>query len=645
MAKGVGLDPGEHSVKVVEIDGSLRKVRLAKVRIERVAANGDAQEHAKTEAQTAWHAFKDAHVSRENLTLAVPCREAVLRTLTLPFVGAEQIRKVVKFEAESEIHSHNVDDMVVDFHVLEEDKESGETKALVAAVPKSYLRVQLQALDRAGLDPESVDLDLMALYRVAHWCGALTGLVPGAEPAAEEADAAVAAPGRMGRLVLDIGARTTRAVVTVDGAIVDMRGLRLGVDSIAADVAAARGVTLEQAREVVVRMLAGGEEEVYAVVTDEPATAEELEADTEAATTALAPIEVPAEFVRTAQARFLADLRRELLRFLAGIPAIAGIELAWVTGGGSRLPELHEMVTGLIGGPCLELDVLGSLSHSLPPEEAAEVGPRIAVAVGLALRPLGASSGFEFRTEDLAFTKKFDRIKFPLAITAMLALFLTVVYALKTQKELVALRNDFGATIPAAARGGGRVAEQRPEFSGYVGTLLGRAGWFSQPKNFDPREYNKLLEEVEAQPVFKRLALVRERVRAQHRKQQTESGIYQDLKLGSGLGVLAEMAKVIQSVENKLGRFLVTDIHLRLEAQDANRSLSFRVAVRGQDYTSKYVALENAFAEAAKDPKSAFLELGKRMRDEEPFTDSEGPGAFYELRMVLKPEKSFPAYP
>src|SRR5687768_12639451 len=127
MAKGVGLDIGGYEVKVVELDGSYKKPRLAKVSIDR-AETSAGDDEASRAAETL-HVLKDAGIARENVCLAFPCREAVLRTITVPFTGEENIRKVIKFEVEGSIHSHNVDDMVVDFLTL--DAQASQTKVLV----------------------------------------------------------------------------------------------------------------------------------------------------------------------------------------------------------------------------------------------------------------------------------------------------------------------------------------------------------------------------------------------------------------------------------------------------------------------------------------------------------------------------------
>ncbi|MGA1526089.1 MAG: hypothetical protein ACO4CZ_19160, partial [Planctomycetota bacterium] len=113
MARGVGLDAGAFEVKVVELDGSFRKPRLTKVSIDRVAAAPAAMsddQRAAFEADAALQALKDQKISRQGLNLGFPGREVVLRNLRIPFTGDDAIRKVIKFEAENAIHSHNVDD-------------------------------------------------------------------------------------------------------------------------------------------------------------------------------------------------------------------------------------------------------------------------------------------------------------------------------------------------------------------------------------------------------------------------------------------------------------------------------------------------------------------------------------------------------
>src|SRR5262245_41287819 len=113
MAKVTGIDLGDQTVKVVELDGSYRKTRLLRHRVEPIGAVADGEARPDAVAAAVKAALSAIRAGGE-LRVGYPSREAVLRTLDMPFTGHDAIRKVVKSEVESEIHSHAVDDMVVD---------------------------------------------------------------------------------------------------------------------------------------------------------------------------------------------------------------------------------------------------------------------------------------------------------------------------------------------------------------------------------------------------------------------------------------------------------------------------------------------------------------------------------------------------
>src|SRR5580765_5645365 len=209
MAKSIGIDAGDHSVKVVEIDGSYRKTRLLRCRVEPVPAAPDGPERAAATALAITTAMKAGKIGGDSV-LGHPSREAVLRTIDVPFSGRDAIRKVIKAEVEGAIQSQSVDEMVVDF--LEVGKGAEGSKVLVAAIPKQGLREVLEALADGGVEPEHVDLDAMAVYRTADWCGAFTP--PASAPVPTDADAA---PPSTTNIVLDLGARSTRVLVVTDG--------------------------------------------------------------------------------------------------------------------------------------------------------------------------------------------------------------------------------------------------------------------------------------------------------------------------------------------------------------------------------------------------------------------------------------------
>ena len=647
MAKAAGIDAGEFEVKVVELDGSYRRPRLARVFVEPVAQGstrvGD-EDHAFREAEAIAAALEGGGLGKDSLRMSFPCREAVLRVLNVPFVGEDQIRKVIKFEAEGSIHSHNVDDMVVDFHVLAED--DAETRVLIAAVPKPPMRTVLSALERSGVEPVTVDLDTMALLRCAEWCGVFDD-----DGGDEEADGSdLPALGAPSRVVLDLGARSTRVLVVVNGALIDMRALRIGSDSIVEDVSQKIEVDAHEARDAVWKSLTSGDDGWVEIVDPEAD-----EDDGEGAALSVAAdgerTLVVHDDVAAARDRYLGRLRLELNRFLASVGSSNAVEAVWMTGGASEIPGVGELLEEVFGVEMQPLDVLGNLNHKLTPEEEADLGPRLAVAVGLALQGLGGNGGFNLRREDLAFTKGFDRIKFPLAVACMLALFLALVYAVGLYKELGGLKQQYGAIYTQTEKQGRRGATRTEvKFYGYLGNLVNPGMWFGNSKTYDEREYDKLIQRLVDTPVFDRLGRVENALKSHFRELQQESGYYPDLRMGSGLGALCELSELLLELEPRLGRYLVTDLEVRLPYSERNRFVKFNIVLRSDEQSGFRQKGEQVLVEALQQrcglPTSAFASLEETTERKVYPEDSDGRGSYeLQVRINLKPEDQYPVFP
>ncbi|GAB4136496.1 MAG: hypothetical protein Fur0037_01090 [Planctomycetota bacterium] len=625
MVKAIGIDAGDSAVKAVLLDGSYRKVRLLKARVER------ALDPAEDRAEAIQRALKDGGLGTSNARLGHPCREAVLRTIEVPFRGRDAIRKIVKSEVESAIHSHSVDDMVVDFH--EVAAGDAGSKILVAAIPKEPLRKRLKELEKRGIEPEVVDLDTMALYRVAHWCGAFDRGAA-APQAAAEAEMPVTAEGmpsprRSVTAVLDIGARSTRVILVDGGALIEMRALRLGDQSIGDDLAAALGLDAVAAQQAALACLASGGDQMA-----RPAASFAGEEEGEPA--ALPAVAVPHEDVERAAEEFLRRLARELTRFLVSVGGISTVDAVFMTGGGSRLPGMGEMLAEVFGSEPCELDVLGRLQHDLSEEDAAELSPSLAVAVGLALGPMGGPAGFNLRQEDLVFTRGFERVKFPLAILCMVALFTCVIWGLKLNNDLKNLEYRIGRTYSAAE---GR--NKDPSFFGMLSTFPG--GWFNDTTRFPKDRYRSLVAELLAAPVERRLEIVKNRLGQIVEKEQNESGIYEDLSLESGLAVLVRFAEMLEMHKGELGRFLVTKISLSLAANANQRYLDFTVVFRGDDFRGRtgIGALRAAIKDECARADSPFLAFDENSFRENVFADKDETGvegAYYDIRIDVKPQ-------
>jgi Tfp pilus assembly PilM family ATPase len=628
MAKTLGIDVGDHSVKVVELDGSYRKARLLRVHTEVIA---DAEVRAEAVAAAAKAAIDSG--MRGEVCLGHPCREAVLRSLELPFRGRDAIRKVVKAEVEGEIHSHTVDDMVVDFHEVGPGLEGG-TRLLVASVPKAGLRAQIDALAARSIEPETVDLDALALWRAAHFAGVF---------ADDEDVPAAAGASPPVRALVDVGARSVKIVLVEGENLVEIRALRLGDQAVVDDVARRCGLPPAQAREAVAACLSTGADQRVEVEDALPAAAQD---GAPAAAPTLRQVTVEHDAVEAARAALLQRMSRELVRYLASSGKAARISAVWVTGGASRDPAVSAMARDVFGIEPQVLDVLARLQHDLSPEDADALSPRLATAVGLALAPLGGPAGFNLRQEDLALTRGFERLKFPLAIACMVGLLAFVVYGTRLSTDLRILEYQIGRTHIDPAN-----PKARKQFHGMLFPLLANR-WFEDPQHFryevsKGKDYRlkDLEEELAATPIHRRVALVRDKLKLVAEQKQRESGIYEDVSVESGLAVLVRFAQVMKSIEPQLGRYLLVRIDLNMKAP--NRRLEYTVAFRDPNFRDRSTVLQRAFDAEIQKSDSPFerrsgLEQGVKDEIFKDSAESGVSGAYY--RFTLEIKDSFPPF-
>lgn len=141
------------------------------------------------------HAFLAEHqLLGARVVTALPCREAFVRTLALPFQDRKKLGQVVPFEVEA-LLPISLDDLTIDYHVYPGTGADGASAPhadiLVAAAPKRAVHDHLALLLDAGISAGAVDLDALALCRVAQ-------ALAGAEAGTAE-----------GLAVIDLGAATT----------------------------------------------------------------------------------------------------------------------------------------------------------------------------------------------------------------------------------------------------------------------------------------------------------------------------------------------------------------------------------------------------------------------------------------------------
>lgn len=348
MAKSrIGLDIGSTAVRAVEVTlgGQPAIVRAAQVPLPAGAVeNGEVREPGLvSEAlRTLWQkGFKARQV-----WLGVGNQRVVVREVALPYLPLKELRESLGFQVQ-EFIPMSVDEAVLDFDPIEEfDQDDRKMlRLLLVAAQRTMVEQVVAGVTGARLEPMGLDLTPFAMVRSVGTPDVGMDL----ETTGEEA-------------IIDIGAHVTNIVVHHRG---DTRFVRILPSG-------GRDITLAVARA------AGVEDDV----------AERLkrgEAVEDAEGNVPAPEDVRQAALQRAGA--FVDEVRSSLEFYAAQSRDARIGKVLVTGGGSKLRGLLELMAQRIPVPVEPGRVFSRLASELKLTEAemAEAEPVLAVAVGLAI--------------------------------------------------------------------------------------------------------------------------------------------------------------------------------------------------------------------------------------------------------------------
>jgi general secretion pathway protein L len=297
------------------------------------------------------------------VVVSVPVHLVSLRMLVLPFDDVRKLEKVVPFEVEG-LLPYSLEEVVVDYQVTE--VADGKSHLLVAAVPRSLMKIYLDHLTRAGINPESVELDGMALLNLARHA------FPGSPGAPDRGDGDTA--------VLDIGASKTIICILHRGQPRFLRTLLWGGRDVTAALSEACGIPPDEAEEV--KRQAG--------LMDDGTSS------------------LPQKGMAQAIGRSLEPLVSELIRTFHVYqtqeppPDRSDVTELVLYGGGSQLKGLESYLESELG--------VRVLTHT--PKIASSNGnrwdPALALSLGLALKgtQLGDGSRMNFRKGEFAYGRE-----------------------------------------------------------------------------------------------------------------------------------------------------------------------------------------------------------------------------------------------
>ncbi len=386
MARATGVQVTGTTVRVVDVEGTAKKFKVRGFG-EASFDGGAPEEKDVLMIKALRDAFKSAKASKEHVILGVPVRDCIIREITVPFTDPEQIKKVIKFESESHLHSCSIDEVVICF--LKVAESGNRSTLIVIAAKKEKIREILTALERVGIDPLAVDLDSAGLF------GA-TQLIP---EAAEKKNL----------VVCDIGYSSTMVTLIKDGELRIIRSIRMGTDSITSRVSMDLDIDRQEAHTRTQAIL---QQDVKLSEDLMIRTSEVEEDDNETQKTSG---ELERDIVRQRQSELIGRLQQEIFRSINPAKLEEPLDCVLLTGPGSNLPRINSELAEQMSVPVKTLNILDEAEHRFSNSELPTFNSAAPIPIGLSMKQLGLDPlKLDFRQEEFVFSKRFDRLKVPL---------------------------------------------------------------------------------------------------------------------------------------------------------------------------------------------------------------------------------------
>ncbi|RYZ95224.1 MAG: type IV pilus assembly protein PilM, partial [Proteobacteria bacterium] len=164
----IGLDIGSSTIKLVEAEkkrgGWVVKSFTSVTLPEDTIVDGEIVNHAAV-VEAIRNVIKESGVSSKLVATSVAGSSVIIKHISIPHTGPKELEDQVYWEAEQYI-PFDMKDISLDFEVVQEDAGEGKMDILLVAAKKDFIEKRLAAIRECGLNPEVLDIDVLALANV-----------------------------------------------------------------------------------------------------------------------------------------------------------------------------------------------------------------------------------------------------------------------------------------------------------------------------------------------------------------------------------------------------------------------------------------------------------------------------------------------
>ncbi|MBI4831346.1 MAG: pilus assembly protein PilM, partial [Candidatus Lindowbacteria bacterium] len=157
--KSVGIDIQPDSVKIAVASAQGGRTKVLRLISKPIPEAADQETKAVT-ASIIKEAFEENGLNGDTCVTALPAAASINRVLTSPVTAPAKIRQTLKFQIEPQI-PFPVDQIISDYVLIRKSDDGAECLAI--AVNKSLISDKLEVLKLAGVEPNILTLDALAL--------------------------------------------------------------------------------------------------------------------------------------------------------------------------------------------------------------------------------------------------------------------------------------------------------------------------------------------------------------------------------------------------------------------------------------------------------------------------------------------------
>ncbi len=229
----VGLDIGSGFVKIVEVDFSGDQPEVVRLAARPLVADaiveGEVMDPGLV-ADTIRALFDELGYKNKDVVTAVGGHDVIIKKIEMDRMKESDAREVIRWEAEQHV-PFDIKSVELDFQILDPMGEGLQMDVLLVAAKRELVDNKISLLLEAGISPSCIDVDAFALHNAFeyNYPEGMEGVVA----------------------LVNIGHETTNVNILEGGVPILTRDIPFGSRRVREDLQRERGLTAEQAEEVV----------------------------------------------------------------------------------------------------------------------------------------------------------------------------------------------------------------------------------------------------------------------------------------------------------------------------------------------------------------------------------------------------------